>query len=100
MLTISAAATFKSKIWRTKDTTGKPRLPVSIHVRKGNNKDINGDGFPDLLTGAPDYNSVQGRVYIFHTTGSAGISSTGALSANTIFTGENLINGFGGVIAQ
>ena len=28
--------------------------------------DVNGDGFADVVTGAPIYNNIQGRIYIFH----------------------------------
>lgn len=53
-----------------------------IVVRKGNNRDVNGDGFPDLIVGANQYGGGDGKVYIFHG-GSQGISSQSALSANT-----------------
>ncbi|EQA52299.1 FG-GAP repeat protein [Leptospira kmetyi serovar Malaysia str. Bejo-Iso9] len=53
-----------------------------IYVRKGNNQDVNGDGFPDLIVGANQYAGGDGKVYIFHG-GSQGISSQSALSANT-----------------
>ena len=38
---------------------------VTYAVRKGNNRDINGDGYPDLVVGADQYNAAQGRAYIF-----------------------------------
>ena len=28
--------------------------------------DVNGDGYADVVTGAPIYNNIQGRIYIFH----------------------------------
>ncbi len=44
--------------------------------------DVNGDGYEDVAAGAPNYNSHQGRAYIFHG-GSSGISS----SADRTLTG-------------
>ena len=35
-------------------------------IQKGENRDINGDGFVDLVISAPTYNANQGRVYVFN----------------------------------
>lgn len=77
--------------------------PVTITVRKGVNKDVNGDGYADLAVGANAatvsgvYNS--GAVYVFH--GSAtGVASTTAASANATVTGSVTIpSQFGNTVA-
>ncbi|HMW05002.1 MAG TPA: FG-GAP-like repeat-containing protein [Leptospiraceae bacterium] len=72
----------------------------SITVRKGHNKDINGDGYADLVVSAFQYPSggLQGRVYIFYSRGSSGIitttTQTGTVSNAVILTGE-LSSAFG-----
>ncbi|RHX94963.1 hypothetical protein DLM76_06415 [Leptospira yasudae] len=53
-----------------------------ITVRKGNNQDVNGDGFPDLIVGANQYSGGNGKVYIFHGS-EQGILSQAATAANT-----------------
>lgn len=61
---------------------------VSYSVRKGNNRDINGDGYADLAVGADFYNSNQGRVYVFLSRGANGVASQNALNATAIISGE------------
>lgn len=58
--------------------------------------DFNGDGYPDLVMAAPQFNSLQGKVYIFHSDNSA----TAVTSANTILVGENVSDRFGISIAK
>lgn len=50
--------------------------------------DINGDGFGDVIIGAPRNNIATSKTYIFYGAAS-GISTTLAGSANTIITGES-----------
>ena len=58
-------------------------------VQKGENRDINGDGFIDLVVGAPTFGGDNGRVYVFN--GSAtGISQTSVSNASQTFTGTAL----------
>ncbi len=65
-------------------------------VRKGNNRDINGDGYPDLVVGADQYNNNNtGRAYIFLSRGKTGIATQNAAAANAIITGENTNHQFG-----
>jgi hypothetical protein len=52
--------------------------------------DVNGDGWDDMLVGAPSYNSDQGRAFIYLGNGS-GVSATPALT----LTGEATANLFG-----
>jgi hypothetical protein len=70
---------------------------TTISVRKGPNKDVNGDGYSDIIVGADGWNSGQGRAYVFHSSGLTGITITSAASASSIITGEE--GGFGGSVA-
>jgi hypothetical protein len=67
---------------------------TTITFRKGINRDVNGDGFPDLLVGASGYSSGQGRAYIFHG-GDQGIVAGSATEANTILNGPAASSRFG-----
>ncbi|PJZ62843.1 FG-GAP-like repeat-containing protein [Leptospira adleri] len=58
----------------------------SIQIRKGNNHDVNGDGFPDMIVGANQFGAGTGKAYIFHG-GPLGILSQAATSANTSIVG-------------
>lgn len=73
-------------------TRGNANFTQQIQLRKGVNKDLNGDGYPDLVVGASFYNSTaassnQGRVFIFYGT-AAGVATQAAQAANTIINGE------------
>lgn len=57
-------------------------------IRKGNNRDINGDGYADVVIGADQYNSSQGRVYVFLSRGKSGVATQSAASASAIISGE------------
>lgn len=54
--------------------------------------DINGDGFSDLIVGGNAYSSAAGGVWIFHSTGSAGITVNSYTLANTNIVGETTSN--------
>ncbi|MFZ2153732.1 MAG: FG-GAP-like repeat-containing protein, partial [Candidatus Moraniibacteriota bacterium] len=54
--------------------------------------DLNYDGREDLIVGAHQFNSSQGRVYIFYNDGSI---ANGASNADAIITGEATNNNFG-----
>jgi hypothetical protein len=74
---------------RARDGFGNYSDIVTITVRKGTNKDINGDGYGDLAVGAPT-DASYGRVYVFQG-GSAGVSPL----ADTTITGEPPAYAFG-----
>lgn len=62
-------------------------------IRRGLNRDFNGDGYPDLAIGAPDNSGSTGRVYLF--AGSSAVSSAAAASAGTILSGDGGGHAFG-----
>ncbi len=55
--------------------------------------DLNGDGHPDLIVGAPGYNGLTGRVYVYN--GGAAMDTI----ADATFTGENTSDFFGCAVA-
>lgn len=71
---------------RSKDMAGNYSPPVTVSVRKATNRDVNGDGYPDVIVGARLYNTSEGRAYIFHSS-ATGPTAGNAASANTILTG-------------
>ncbi|MBM9576887.1 Ig-like domain-containing protein [Leptospira sp. 201903070] len=68
---------------RSTDASGNVSVVTSVQVRKGTNKDVNGDGYVDLVSG--EYG--QGLVYIFHSSGTGGITATNASLANRYIVG-------------
>ncbi|WP_167482441.1 Ig-like domain-containing protein [Leptospira yasudae] len=72
---------------RSKDAAGNYSNPITVsNIRKGTNKDVNGDGYGDMTTSG--YGS--GLVYIFHSSGAAGITTTLSSSASRyIFGGSS-----------
>ncbi len=74
---------------------------MTIHVVKGNNQDINGDGYPDIVMGDSSYNNYDGRAYVFLSHGNSGLNaaSLSAVNADTILSGElNTEGEFGNAI--
>lgn len=59
---------------------------VTITFLKGENRDVNGDGYSDLLVGAPAYNTNTGRAYILLGS-AAGITATDASQSNILLQG-------------
>ncbi|MBM9498998.1 Ig-like domain-containing protein [Leptospira sp. 201903071] len=80
---------------RVTDTSNNSTIsPLVNNIRKGTNKDVNGDGYVDLVTA--EYG--QGLVYIFHSSGTAGITTTNATFASRVITGS-AANRFGKTVA-
>lgn len=72
---------------RSRDSAGLFSNVATIHVRKGNNRDVNGDGYIDVAVGAQSYNTNTGRIYVFYGS-NTGIAATSVSGADTIITGE------------
>ncbi|EKS00852.1 Ig-like protein [Leptospira mayottensis 200901122] len=68
---------------RATDTSNNVTTSGIITVRKGTNKDINGDGYVDLVTS--EYG--QGIVYLFYSSGTTGITIADATAASYTITG-------------
>lgn len=62
---------------------------AAFTVRKGNNRDINGDGYPDLVVGGDLVNSNMGRAYVFISRGKSGVATQNATAASAIISGQN-----------
>lgn len=82
---------------RGRDSSGNYTQVNKVSVVKGKNKDINGDGYADLAAGAPGYSAAanKGAVYIFYSSGTAGISSGNASSAGRMISGQSPSDQFG-----
>ncbi len=68
---------------------------TNLNFFKGPNKDVNGDGYSDLLISASERNTSEGEIYLFLSNGVTGITSTTADSANTKITGTTNSENFG-----
>jgi hypothetical protein len=77
---------------RATDTAGNATTRT-IDVRKGDNQDVNGDGFPDLLIGDPAFGGNRGRVYLFYSSGAGGLAATPAIDENNSTPGQHVIGG-------
>lgn len=86
---------------RSWNTAGTASAVSSITVHKGINRDINGDGYADLVAAAPIYGSGGGRVYVFLSSGATGITATTAASGgpSTTIDGETAGDNFGTGVA-
>ncbi|MFO1524454.1 MAG: FG-GAP-like repeat-containing protein [Turneriella sp.] len=78
--------------------TGNSRKLIVVNFVRQTNKDINADGYADNIVGALNYNSSQGRAYIFYGSRS-GIASQAATGASAILTGEASNNYFGAAVS-
>jgi len=78
---------------RATDQAGNVTTAGPISVRKGNNRDINGDGYEDIVVSGWKYLTSTGRAFIFHGS-STGISSTNTTTATTTLTGEKTNSNF------
>ncbi|WP_167884829.1 beta strand repeat-containing protein [Leptospira fluminis] len=84
---------------RSVDLSGNIVANANQSVQKGTNKDINGDGFVDLLAGASLYSGNLGQVYAFYGTGTAPFTGTTAAQANVTISGASTNSYFGNALA-
>ena len=62
---------------RVTDSDGGVTSIATLSVRKGANQDVDGDGFADVLVGAPAFDNDRGRVYLFYSSkDGSGVPST------------------------
>ncbi len=72
---------------RSVDSSGNISSVLSLNVRKGYNRDLNGDGYADIVAMAPGDASGMGVAYIFYG-GPAGIAATDTTMADHSITGQ------------
>ncbi|WP_245915505.1 FG-GAP-like repeat-containing protein [Leptospira johnsonii] len=72
---------------RSVDSSANISTVLSLNVRKGYNRDLNGDGYADTVVMAPGDASGMGVAYIFNG-GSSGISATDSSMADHSITGQ------------
>ena len=72
---------------RSVDSSANISTVLSLNVRKGYNRDLNGDGYSDLVVLAPGDASGMGVAYIFNG-GSSGITATDSSMADHFITGQ------------
>jgi len=73
---------------RATDKSGNQKVTSLTSIQKNESRDLNGDGYVDLVVGAPTHNSNQGKVYIFNGT-STGITQTSGSNATQSLTGSS-----------
>ncbi len=62
---------------------------TSFFGRGGNATDLNGDGYPDLIVGAPIFNASRGRAYVVFGTAAGPLETNAAASAITALDGQS-----------
>jgi len=86
---------------RATDLASNQTVAGAITVRKENNKDVNGDGFGDVVVGAWAYSTSTGRAHIFYGS-NTGIANATAGAGNLIGTGTatNVFFGRGNTVGD
>ncbi|TGK36697.1 FG-GAP-like repeat-containing protein [Leptospira andrefontaineae] len=72
---------------RSVDSSTNISTVLSLNIRKGYNRDLNGDGYADVVVMAPGDASGMGVAYIFNG-GASGISATTSSAAGHSITGQ------------
>lgn len=78
---------FHSVNIRSVDSSANISTVLSLNIRKGYNRDLNGDGYADVVVMAPGDASGMGVAYIFNG-GASGISATTSSAADHSITGQ------------
>ncbi|WP_162274122.1 FG-GAP-like repeat-containing protein [Leptospira tipperaryensis] len=74
---------------RSVDFAGNSSEILNFGFRKGSNKDVNGDGIPDIAIVASLFSTTRnGDVYLYYGLGKGGFNPTSATMANVIITGD------------
>ncbi|TGL50850.1 VCBS repeat-containing protein [Leptospira wolffii] len=72
---------------RSLDSSGNYSTVISLNLRKGKNRDLNGDGYADVVILASGASSGAGAAFVFWG-GPSGISATDTTGANQVILGE------------
>lgn len=72
---------------RSVDSSGNISSVLSLNIRKGYNRDLNGDGYADIVVLAPGDAAGMGVAYIFNG-GASGIAATDTTMADHSITGQ------------
>ncbi|MFO1525167.1 MAG: FG-GAP-like repeat-containing protein [Turneriella sp.] len=72
---------------RASDAAGNVTTSPLITVKKGNNRDINGDGYEDFVASAHLYNTNRGGIYVHY--GQSGSIPSSTVAAPTILSATN-----------
>lgn len=78
---------FHSVNIRSVDSSANISTVLSVNIRKGYNRDLNGDGYADIVVIAPGDAAGMGAAYIFYGS-SSGITATTSSAANHSITGQ------------
>ncbi|RHX93260.1 hypothetical protein DLM76_14310 [Leptospira yasudae] len=74
---------------RSFDFAGNVSPTLNFSFKKGNNKDVNGDGFPDLAATASLFSTTKnGEIYLFYGLGSGTAALNSTSMANVTITGD------------
>ncbi|MDX1959755.1 MAG: FG-GAP-like repeat-containing protein [Leptospiraceae bacterium] len=84
----------KHKITVRANNEGELSETTIVNVRKGENKDYNGDGYGDFVVSAHLTSGNDGAVYLFYSKGKEGVNASSLSNADKVFTGA-LSNRFG-----
>ncbi|MBM9498674.1 FG-GAP repeat protein [Leptospira sp. 201903071] len=75
---------------RSVDFSGNSSGILNYTFRKGNNKDVNGDGFPDIAIVASLFSTTRnGDVYLYYGIGMNGFNPTNTSMANVVILGDS-----------
>ena len=62
---------------------------TSFFARGGNGTDVNGDGYADLILGAPMFNASRGKAYVIYGSAAGPLEISAGATANTLLDGQS-----------